>query len=267
MSYPGEFSTPPSGGSASSNQNSSRYPQLESVLRTEEGFKSSIRYTGGADAALGVVLTLALVGVVYNLVTTIRSLSANKLPFGEYFFEMFFETRGTGGSVDPTLWAMVWLPVIAVPIALILLLVSKSTRGGAVTKVFDQFRQAGFVAELMPTGIPIQMGNQKGMVFLIAGPGVPEDWATAAIQQLRVKANADPKSRETKDFKKQLTSTASVGAAGQAALASQADPTLPDGIYITGQQNNQQPVRIAVPVGNDNKRIKLWPLQKTVALA
>jgi len=266
MSYPGEFSTPPTGGSASSNQNS-RYPQLESVLRTEEGFKSSIRYSGGADAALGIVLTLALLGLVYNLVTTFRSLSNNELPVGDYFFQMFFETRGTSGSVDPTLWAMVWVPVIAVPIALILILVSRSTRGGAVAKVYDQYRQGGFIAELMPTGIPVTMGNNKGMLFLIAGPDVPADWATAAIQQLRVKANADPKSRETKDFKKKLNSAGAVGTVGQAERAIETDPTLPQGLFLTGQQNNQAPVRIAVPVGNDNKRLKLWPLQKQVPLA
>jgi len=246
----------------------SRYPQLESVLRTEEGFKSSIRYSGGADSALGFVLGIAIVGVVYNLISTFSTIDgASRLNVRDDFWWVFFTVRGEGGDFSLLIWAMVWLPVIAVPVMIILLIVSRMTRGGAIVKVFEKYRQSGFLAELMPTGVPCQLGNSKGTVFLIPAPSTPPDWTPAAIQHIRVRATTDPKSREAKEYVRTLSGTVAGGSGAFAVLANKADPSLPEGIFITGQLNNKQPVRIAVPTGDDFTRIRLWPLQNNVPLA
>jgi len=238
-----------------------RYPQLEAVLRTEEGFKSSIRYSSVADSVLGVVILLALARLIYNLVATFSTLNAAGLSVRGHFLEVFLDTQGKGNM------AVVWLPIIAVPVIVVLLIGSRLTRGGAITKVYDQYRQGGFVAELIPTGIPVVSNNTRGMLFLIASPRVPSDWVPAAIEQLRTKLNTDPTSRETKAYKFAVSSLTVPGAGTQAGQVNKADPSLPEGIFVCSQQSNQGLVRIAVPIGDDHTRLKLWPLRKEVVLA
>jgi len=237
----------------------SRYPQLESILRTEDGFKRSIRYTSGADTALIAILALALLGVFYNVLTTLDSLDKQKLPWGEYFWEMLFVVRNTSGNIDPIFWATVWLPIIAVPLMLILLIVSKVTRPGAIRKVYEQYCRAGFVADLMSTGVSVNFNNSTGLLCLFTAPNVPPDWAQSAIQHLR---NQGSVSTDT------LSGAVISGFGKEAVQAKVVDPSLPEGIYITGQQkNNKSLVRIAVPKGNDYTRLKLWPLKKNVPIA
>jgi len=238
------------------------YPQLKSALGTEQGFKESIRYSSVVDSVLGVVLLLAAARLIYNLVATFSSLNVAGLPVRGHFWQMFLETQGKGVT-----GAVVWLPILAVPVVIILLIGIRLTRGGAITKVYDQYRQGGFVAELIPTGIPVVSNNTRGMLFLITAPNVPPDWGQAAIEQLRRKLDTDPTSRETKAFKFALSSLTVPGAGTQAGQANKADPSLPAGIFICSQQSNQSLVRIAVPIGDDHTRLKLWPLKKGVALA
>jgi len=239
------------------------YPQLESALSTADGFKRSVRYASRADTVLMYALLLCVLGVFSNAMITFNSL--NGRPVRDYFWPLFFEVRNRAGNIEPAYWAFAWLPIIAVPVILILLIVGRLTRGGSVLKVHNQYRQAGFVAQLVPTGIPVVSSN-KNMLFLIAGPDVPPDWVPAAIEKLRVKLNTDPTSSETKAFKFAVASATVPGAGTQAGQANKADPSLPEGLYICSQQNNQSPVRIAVPAGKDPTRLKLWPLKKNVPL-
>jgi len=100
MSYT-DYQTP-----APSNQ-ATNYPQLNSILRTEEGFQKSINYKGGADSALNIVLVIAALGIVYNLINTFQSLSKHNLPIGPNFWAMYFEVHNTSGSISPYFWATV----------------------------------------------------------------------------------------------------------------------------------------------------------------
>jgi len=235
----------------------SRYPQLESVLGTEEGFRRSIRYTSGADTALLGVLLFAVFGVVYNVLSTLDTIDgSSRLTVRDDFWFMFFVVRGESGNISPIIWAMVWLPVIAVPVMLGLLIYSRATRGGAILKVYEQYRRAGFVAELMATGVSVNLNNSFGPLYALASPNVPPDWMPAAIQQLR---------GQSVD---RLSGAVATGFGKQAVQGKVVDPSLPEGIFITGQaKNNKSTVRIAVPIGDDYTRLKLWPLQKDAPLA
>ena len=251
MSYSGGFSM-----GAGTPASASRYPQLEAVLGTEEGFRRSIRYTSGADTALVSVLALAVLGVFYNVMTALDSLDKQGLSVREYLLPMLFAVRNTSGNIDPVFWATVWLPIIAVPVMLGLLIYSKATRGGAILKVYEQYRRAGFVAELMATGVSVNLNNSFGALCAFASPNVPPEWMPAAIQQLR------SQSVET------LSGAVAMGFGKQAVQGKVVDPSLPEGIFITGQaKNNKSLVRIAVPIGDDYTRLKLWPLKKDVPLA
>jgi len=265
MSFPDYQSPTP--GSAPSNQ-ATRYPQLNSILRTEEGFHRSINYKGAADSALSVVLVIAVLGVVWNLINTFQSLSSQGLPVGRYFWTMFFEVRNTSGNISPYFWATVWLPVIAVPVMIILLIARKATRAGSVTKLYQQYLQAGFLAELQATGIITNVNNNdRGPVCVFGAPNIPPDWVAAAVQRINAGALTDKKSPECKAYLSAIQRAIAVGFGVQAKQANQADPSLPDGIFITGQRNLVSPVRVALPIGNDFTRLRLIPLVKNAPLA
>ena len=261
MSYT-DYQTP-----APSNQ-ATNYPQLNSILRTEEGFQKSINYKGGADSALNIVLVIAALGIVYNLINTFQSLSKHNLPIGPNFWAMYFEVHNTSGSISPYFWATVWLPIIAIPVVIILLIVRKSTRAGSVKKLYERYLQSGFLAELQSTGIIINVNNNmRGPVCVFGAPNIPPDWVAAAVQRLNAGAMSDPKSPECKAYRKAVQNAVVAGFGTHATHANKADPSLPDGIFITGQRNIASPVRIALPVGNDFTRLSLTPLLKNAPLA
>jgi len=270
MSY--DMSGMPVGGvqAPSSTQQQSRYPQLDSILRTEEGFKNSIQYTGGTDSAISIVLVVAVLALVWNLIDTFKALSNAHVKVADYFWQVFFIVEGTSGKVDPVLWCEVWLPIIAIPVLVVLLVVRKATRGSSVTKILDKYRQAGFLAELVTTGINIRVNNNmQGPVCLIGPPNIQADLVTAAAQRMTACALSDPKSREAKDYLKAVSRVVTRGFGTHAYLAKTADPSLPDGIYVTGQGRGtvNVPVRIAIPAGSDFTSLRLYALKKTAPLA
>jgi len=259
----------PSMSQAAPSQNTSRYPQLDSILRTEDGFARTIVYKGAATTALSIVLFVAVLAVVWNLVNTFQSLNDQGLPVGQYFWRMFFEVRNTSGNVDPYFLITVWLPVIAIPVLLLLLVVRQLTKGGSIAKVYAQYRNGGFLAELVPTNINVYISNSsQGPVYVIGAPNIQPDWVTAAVQRLQAGALSDPKSKECKAYQKAISGAVARGFALLAVQANKADPGLPDGIFITAQARNlKSPVRIAIPAGNDFTTLKLYQLQKTAPLA
>ena len=246
-----------------------RYPQLYSILSTEEGFRRSIRYVGAADTALIIVLTIALLGLFYNIINTVQSLLHNGDALVPNFIAMFFEVHNSKGSVDPWFVATVWAPVIAVPVLIILLVVRRLTRPSSIAKVFDSYRQSGFLAELVQTGIYIRVNNNaQGPVYLIGAPNIAPDWVAAAVAQMNSKALSEPKSRECKAYIKAVQKVVTRNFGVLAVDAARVDPSLPQGLFITAQHRAlTAPARIAVPVGNDFTQLKLYQLQKDVSYA
>jgi len=211
---------------------------------------------------------IAVLALVYNLIYTFQSLSQNHLPVGPFFWRMFFEVHGESGSISPYFLAMVWLPIIAIPIVVILLVVRKATRAGSVNKLYEQYLQAGFLAELQSTGIVVTISNNtRGPVCVFGAPNIAPDWVAAAVQRVNTGALADPKIRECKAYLGAVRKVVANGFDTHASQANKADPSLPDGIFITGQRNVTSPVRVAVPVGNDFTRLRLIPLVKTAPMA
>jgi len=254
----------------SSTQQQSHYPQLNSILRTEDGFKHSIQYSGGADRAIGIVLGVALVALAWNLINTFQALSKAHAPIGQYFWQVFFIVENTNGNVDPTLWCEVWLPIIAIPLLVILLVVRKATHGSTIMKLLDKYRQSGFLAELVTTGINVRVNNNmQGPACLIGPPNIPADWVTAAAQRMTAAVMSDPKSREAKAYLKAVSKAVTKNFGTGAVQAKLADPGLPDGIFITGQihSTTNMPVRIAIPAGSDFTVLKLYQLKKGTPLA
>jgi len=242
-----------------------RYPQLNQILHTEEGFKRSIKFSGGADTALGVVLVIALIALAYNVLSAFRSFSLNGLTVTpQHFWWLFTSTTGPDGEFSPLAWAYVYVPLIAIPVIIVLLIVKRVTLSGSIAKVYHQFMEGGFIMDMVPTGVRWKVGNNNGQ-FFVAGPStLPPDWLPAAAQRISGIANTDPKSKQTKEYIKGLAKAApSVGSVGP---ASAGDPGLPQGMYLTLQVAADSRPRIAVPAKAAG-RFQLHALKKDVPVA
>lgn len=246
-------------------QTPDRYPQLSQILHTEEGFRRSIQFSGGADAALAVVLAIAVIGLIYNVVSAAQSFSLNNLTVTpQHFWWLFTSTTGTNGEFSPLNWAYVYVPLIAVPVIIVLLIVKRVTLAGSITKVYHQFMEGGFIMDMVPTGVQLKTSNQRGQ-FFVAGPStLPPDWLPAAAQRISGIANTDPKSKPTKEYIKGLAKAAP--RVGVVAPASLGDSSLPQGMYLTLQLNADGRPRIAVPAKTAGQ-IQLHALKKNVPIA
>jgi len=241
------------------------YPQLNQILHTEDGFRRSIKFTGGADAVLGFVLAVALIALAYNVLSTFQSFSLNNLTVTpQHFWWLFTSTTNTSGDFSPMLWAMIYVPLIAIPVIIIVLIVKRVTLAGSIAKVYDRFMQGGCIMDMLPTGVKWQVGNNKGQ-FYVAGPSsLPSDWLPAAAQRIAGIAANDPKSKQTKDYLKGLAKAApTVSTVGPAGLG---DPGLPQGIYLSLLTAHDGRPRIAVPE-KATGRFNLYALKKDVPIA
>lgn len=244
-----------------------RYPQLSRLLQTEEGFTRSVIYAGGVAKAIPSLLVLAVVALVYNIIITLQSMGKYDVP-KDYFFDVFFSVTGTNGNTDPWLVFWVYAPVVLIPLLIILWIVRKVTYGSSISKVRDAYMRAGFVADLVPTGLPAAMGNRRGVVFVFGAPNVPPDAAMMAAQRIAGIASNDPKSRETKAYVAAIGKLAAVGLGDQATQISQADPAIMPGIFATAQMSlNDNRPRVAIPIGNDFTKLHLYRLKKDVPIA
>lgn len=159
-------------------------------LSTREGFEQAVVPASGVTKALKAVLVIGVVLLAYNIFSTVQSLSQNDAP-SSLFFEVFFSTMGENGSTDPMLVLMVWGPVVVIPVAAILLIVSMATRKGRYETAFSSYSSAGFVASALGLPIPFTIGRDQFVPqVIVPGPNsTPEvaqwfDGLAATVQNL-----------------------------------------------------------------------------------
>jgi len=242
-----------------------RYPQLNQILHTEEGFKRSIKFTGAADSVLAIVLAVAIIALVYNVVSIFQSFAPDNLTVTpQNFWMLFTSTTDMSGNFSPVLWVMTYLPLIAIPVVIILLIVKRLTLDGSISKVYAQFRQGGFIIDLAPTGVRWNVGNTRCQ-FYAAGPStLPPDWLPAAAQRIAGIAANDPKSKQTKDYIRGLAKAApNLNTVSPASLG---DPGLPQGIYLTLMTTHDGRPHIAVPTSAAGQ-LRMYALKKDVPIA
>ncbi len=256
--YPeGQQSTPP----PNTTQQSSRYPNLNNLVRSEDGFKKSVAFSGGANAVLGVVLGVAALMLIRNIIATVRTLSEYDMDFSRYFVRVFFSTEGVTGGVDPMLWAMVWLPIIAIPILIIVVIIKFATRNSSLTKLHQRFMAGGFLVDTATaTGLQLTVTGGTGQLFLFAQPGTDPAWVTAAAQQVATMAAQD------KQYLKTISKTTkSIGAAVPASLF---DPSIPAGIWaVASSRDEVARPSLALPQSGKPQQLELLGLKKDVVIS
>ncbi|MCL2470488.1 MAG: hypothetical protein FWF25_01935 [Propionibacteriaceae bacterium] len=246
-----------------------RYPQLSQFLRTEEGFKKSIRYSGSADSTVAAILMIAVLALFYNLAITMRAIADNHLPWNSFLRE-FFVVRGSSGEADPIIIFMVYAPIVAIPVIIVAWIIRRLTTSSALSKLYGQYIQGGFVAELVPTHIVVTVSSRtRARLYALGAPSVSPTWVTTAAEHMSVRASTNPKSSEARQYVKDLGQAVSKTLSSGAVQARQADQTIPAGIFITGQPSTgaETAVRVAIPDPDDRTQLRLYRLKKSVSLA
>jgi len=246
-----------------------RYPQLSQFLRTEEGFKKSIRYAGSADSVVAALLMLAVLALFYNLAMTIRVITQYHIAWNQFLRE-FFVVKSSSGVVDPIIVFMVYAPIVAIPLIVVAWIVRRATTSSALSKLHSQFVQAGFVAELVPTHIVVTVSSRtRARLYVIGSPSVSPAWVTTAAEHMSVRASTNPKSLEARSYVKDLGKAVSKTLTSGAVQARQADQTIPAGIFITGQSSfgAESSVRVAIPNPDDKTQLRLYRLKKVAPVA
>lgn len=159
--------------------------QLQTELSTPEGFSRRVVVPQTAKAVARVLLILAGVGVAYNLISTLRTISENP---GAGFLDVFLSTEGDNGLSSIWFTLLVWGPIILLPLALVFFLYARATSDRAANSTYLAFSGKGHVAAQRPTGFTAIQGSGNSTVaiktVLVGSPSVkPEayDKAIAAI--------------------------------------------------------------------------------------
>lgn len=238
-----------------------RYPHLSQVLATADGFKRSIAYAGPLMRAAGTVLLIAVVLLMYNINSTVRSLRGS----GYTFWQMFFTTNDYNG-MNPLYVLFVWGPLVLIPVLAVLMIIRQATLSSAIAQVHADYLRGGFVADLVPTGVRFSGRNQGGYLHLFGAPNV--DPATVMGAAQRVTALSTEKGGQARQYKAAMAKLAKQKQGYQAIEAHTADPMLPAGVFIMAQYrtNTPRPV-LAVPTGNDFTRLSIHQLKKSAPLS
>jgi len=236
-----------------------RYPQLNRLVHTEEGFRKSVRFSGGIIAILSVVLTIGVLLLVYNIVATLRTISDNGLP-ASYFWRVFMSTAGTNGGHDPMLVAIVYGPLVALLVVIVLFILRKLTLNASLAKLYARFSQGGFLADLHQAGVTIQLGRTATQLYVLGTPNVPPDWVGTATQQINQAIMADRRSKEARTYLRAITRQ--VGISGIATQANQTDPSIPAGIFVVSLMARGDLPAIAVPQSDDLTKFRLYTLKR-----
>lgn len=130
-------------------------------LSDAQGFQKAVAPSSAAAKAFGILLVIGLALLAYNLVSVFRTMSEYDAG-SDRFFEVFFSTTGENFSTDPMLVAYVWGPIILIPLAIIMLVVSKLTRGKRTQAAFAAYSRDGYVAKGL--GLPFRFAANNSQV-------------------------------------------------------------------------------------------------------
>ncbi len=185
-------------------------PEVSAQLSNPQNFSRAVKAPSASTKALSTVGIIALALLVYNLVNTITSLNKNGLS-SKYFVDMFFTVESYSGSVNPILVLQVWGPILAIPLIVVLLIISLSTKDARARKVFEAYQSGGYiaVANTLPLAVVSGRVSYTPLVLLspLADANLSADWYINQVKHIEGLTSKEKKIL-AKDFGRQVKSAA-----------------------------------------------------------
>lgn len=125
-----------------------------------------------------IFLAVAALFVVRNVVVTLMSLDKNP---GVSFGELLFVTTGEDGKPSGALAAITYGPFVALPIAMLLMLLAAVTSRLWAGRSYDAFARRGWIADQVQTGIRPSGRAKNQELVVLTQPGFSREDAEQAI--------------------------------------------------------------------------------------
>jgi hypothetical protein len=226
-----------------------RYPNLRNQLKDRSTFEKSITYTSAGDVWAVGALGAAGVAIVYNAISTVRTiLGSSRLGFGD-FFDVFMSTDGQ----SPIWVVLVYGPFVCIVVAVVALLAKHATLRSSIDKAYQEYLAGGFLADVWLTGAELAVGNNRHVYVILTPPGFADETAVAFGNWLTA-AVLDPKNPTNKDINKSL-SKVPLNPTGPV-LATTIDASFPPNLWLVRSDINNAGLGIA---GSTNGSTILGP--------
>ncbi len=205
------------------------------------------RAVGSAALAVAGVLALLLIN---NVRSAAGSMDANP---GASFWDLFWSTTGEGGGTSVVLIALVWGPVVLLPVILVLTAVDVAMHPARQQRVYAQYLQDGWVAEQVPTGLKVKVGRAVHELVVLAGPGLPAEQLAQPVAQVHSRVESlDKKARRAWD-------AAAAGHAEAGFAVGDLMPELPAGALACTRRGKGPRVTVVSPAGGAD-RLQILPM-------
>jgi len=142
----------------------------------------------------GIFLAVAVLFVVRNVVVTLMSLDKNP---GVSFGELLFVTTGEDGKPSGSLAAITYGPFVALPIALLLMLLAAVTSRPWAARTFDAFARRGWIADQVRIGIRPSGRAKNQELVVLTHPGFSREDAERAIAAWSTRMDAASTDRKS----------------------------------------------------------------------
>jgi len=248
----------------SSNQ---RYPVLDGVLHTQDGFKRFVTGGRSIDTVFWWVIIALAVAAVANGLATAGTMQSMHVPASAFFRLLFDTTRdGSGSGMHALDLVLVGCFVVALALAVILEIVRKVMYGSTIQRMFDSFMRGGFVFEYVPTGwswyLPgFRGGINSAYVQLFAHPSVPRANVEAFIQNMAaMQQQATP---EAAAYMSAIQKLSKKAGSDHGIQLRRVDASVSPGIYITWSMfPSPTGPSVAVPDGDDPAKMIVCDVRK-----
>lgn len=234
------------------------FATVQQQLTTPEGFSKALDVRSAPIGLFWSLILITVLAVGINLFQLGSATDWDWYLMGRYFLDpdaVQFEGYRAGRSEAFRFFA-VYAPLVALPLAVIALIVHLSTRGKTGRKRFEAFQQRGWVARQRFTGLRVKSGNQQADTVLLSHPSMPDEAFDAAVFQY-----ASENAALDKKAKKAAARAAVKAGVIQGVSAARLTPTLPGELIIALARGKSEYVVVIPPEPGTNSKIEILPLK------
>jgi hypothetical protein len=207
-------------------------------LQDRSAFESDIEYTNAGDVWIGGAIAVAGFALLYNLISTLRTILGNS----RIGFDRFFEVLMSTDNGNPLFVLLVYGPFVCIAVAIIAWLMKRATLRSALDKTHQEYVSHGFLADVWQTAADVSIDKNVQALVLYTPPGFPEE-TVAAFGNWIAAVTHDKNAPNHKEIRKsmakvQLDPTAPV-------LATSIDVTFPQGLWLARSKAENTDLGIA----------------------
>lgn len=173
--------------------------QLQQQLSTPSGFAAAVQAKNSLFRGAIICFVVAAAAFAFNM----WQLGDAYYWDFQWMMQHYFQLADDGARARAAgmRWFVVWAPIVAVPLGILLLVLHFGKRKGTGEAAFAAFQQRGFVGRQVPLNLSVQNGNsQMPLALMGRADGAPGELEHQAAQYGHWLATLDKKTlKQTSD--------------------------------------------------------------------